>query len=202
MTNGKDDDHTKIRREIHPKATEAGQDISGGGETRIIFTGRPGPESSPDGDRRPAGGGDQNRTIMHRVSRESGATTMHSSGEPKANEHVTGWLVAIGGPGKGAAVPVLEGMSSVGRDPSQRIPLTFGDDEISREGHFFVTYEPKKRTFHINHGAKTNLVYLNGEVVLGPKPLAEGDVIEVGKTKLRFVPFCGPGFSWDDADEM
>jgi FHA domain len=113
--------------------------------------------------------------------------------------YVTGWLVAIAGPGKGSAVPTFEGMNSVGRDPAQRIPLNFGDEGISREDHFFVTYEPKRRMFHISPGTKDNLVYLNSEVVLGPKPLADGGVIEVGNTKLRFVALCGSEFNWDDA---
>ncbi|WP_204277987.1 hypothetical protein, partial [Escherichia coli] len=62
-----------------------------------------------------------------------------------------------------------------------------------------ITFEWKKRTFHIHIGDKVNLVYLNGEVVLGPMTLSDGDEIEVGQTKLRFVPLCGPRFSWDEA---
>jgi hypothetical protein len=42
------------------------------------------------------------------------------------------------------------------------------------------------------------LVYLNGEVLLSAKKLSAGDEMEVGQTKLRFVPLCGPDFSWDD----
>jgi FHA domain len=192
------DDETRAVREIHPKKSGTDQ-VSSGGETRIIVTDR------EKGDSRTIVHGSGQHTILHR----SGAPAPSGDeAEPPISraptpasasyEPVTGWLVTIAGPGRGKASPIFEGMNSVGRDQGQRIPLNFGDAEISREGHFFVTYEPKKRTFHLNHGTKTNLVYLNGEVVLGPMPLTEGDVIEVGKTKLRFVPLCGPEFSWDE----
>jgi hypothetical protein len=191
MTNGKDDDQvTRAVREIHPKGAAANQP-SPGAETRILGRDKGGPgeeHSAPP------------TTILHHRGPAAGAE-QPSPVKPAAtsSEPVTGWLVAVAGPGRGRAVPIFEGMNSVGRDSGQRIPLNFGDGEISREGHFFVTYEPKKRTFHLSHGTKTNLVYLNTDVVLGPKLLTDGDVIEVGKTKLRFVPLCGPGFSWDDA---
>jgi len=110
---------------------------------------------------------------------------------------VVGWLIVVEGPGRGVSLPIYEGMNSVGREAGQRITIDFGDGQISREGHFFVTYEPKKRNFYINHGAKSNLLYRNDEVVLGPELLGKGDTIKVGSTKLMFVPLCGADFTWD-----
>ena len=218
MANGNDDEVTKSVGRKQPREIEPNQpgSATGGadGETRIVAVG----SNTPPGGERPSrdlpsgGGDDEQRTIIHRTrSAVAEPTAIASSGgppapasaptpEPSANDPVTGWLVAIAGPGKGRATPIFEGMNSVGRDARERIPLTFGDNEISRSGHFFVTYEPKKRAFHINHGAKSNLVYVNNEVLLGPMSLNEGDVIEVGRTKLRFVPLCGPAFGWDDAE--
>lgn len=111
---------------------------------------------------------------------------------------VVGWLVVLEGPGRGRAVNVYAGMNSVGRDESQRIRVDFGDGGISREGACFITFEPKRRTFHINHGGKANIVYLNDEAVLTPVPLGNGQMIAIGATKLRFVALCGPEFNWED----
>jgi len=111
---------------------------------------------------------------------------------------VVGWLVVLEGPGRGKAVSIYAGMNSVGRDESQRIRLDFGDGGISREGAAFITFEPKRRTFHINHGGKANIVYLNEEAVLTPVPLTNGQMIAIGATKLRFVALCGPEFNWED----
>jgi FHA domain-containing protein len=151
-----------------------------------------------------AGGGSRDRTILHRHGQPSAADPEQSpaAAQPagataQGFDPAVGWLVVLQGPGRGASLTIFEGMNTVGRDPGQRIPINFGDGKISREAHFFLTFEPKKRTFHVNHGGKGNLVYLNGEVLLAPMLLKNGDVIEVGVTKLRFVPLCGEDFGWD-----
>jgi hypothetical protein len=201
MTNDKENDQvTRRAREVHPKG-EAGHQ-TGAPETRI----------TPPQTRHDAGPGDphysSDQTRIHRpVPPSEGTTIMHGRtggtaerGKIDSYDRVTGWLVVVSGPGKGKARPIFEGKNSVGRDSEQRIPLDFNDSEISRGEHFFITYERKRREFLINDGVKANLVYLKGEVVLGgAKKLSAGDEIEVGQTKLRFVPLCGPDFSWDDA---
>lgn len=200
MSNDKEKENepvTRRARDVHPKGEAGHQGNSA--ETRIAQHGRP--DAGQGGGHHAA---EQKQTIIHHAG---GVTSVQRGPSPSAqpgsqadtHERVTGWLVAISGPGKGKARPIFEGKNSVGRDSDQRIPLDFNDAEISRHEHFFVTYEPKKREFLINDGVKTNLVYLKGDVVLGgAKKLAAGDEIEVGKTKLRFVPLCGPDFSWDD----
>lgn len=111
---------------------------------------------------------------------------------------VVGWLVIVEGPGRGNAVNIRTGMNSIGRNSGQRISLSFGDASISGEGAAFITFEPKRRTFHISHGGKANIVYLNDEAVLTPMPLAAGNIVTIGETKLRFVPLCGSDFNWED----
>jgi hypothetical protein len=39
-------------------------------------------------------------------------------------------------------------------------------------------------------------VYLNDEEVTVPTELKPYDIIELGQTKLMFVPFCGEHFQW------
>jgi hypothetical protein len=111
---------------------------------------------------------------------------------------VVGWLVIVAGPGRGSAVNIKAGMNSVGRNANQRISLNYGDAAISAEGAAFITFEPKRGTFHINHGGKANIVYLNEEAVLTPMPMTAGTTVSIGETKLRFVPLCGPDFNWDE----
>jgi len=111
---------------------------------------------------------------------------------------VVGWLVIVDGPGRGKSANIYSGMNSLGRAQNQRIRVDFGDEAISGEGAAFITFEPKRRTFHINHGGKANIVYLNDEAVLAPMPLAGGSTITIGDTKFRFVQLCGPDFTWEE----
>lgn len=113
---------------------------------------------------------------------------------------VAGWLVVVKGPGRGSFRPLFVGMNAIGRDPGQRVALTFGDDTISRQEHAFITYDDEGRRFFVQHGGKANLVRLGDKPVLVPTELKANDRIRIGKTVLRFVPCCGPDFSWNDAE--
>lgn len=113
-------------------------------------------------------------------------------------EPVAGWIVVVKGPGRGGFCPVYVGMNSVGRAPSQRISLDFGDESISREEHAFITYDDETRTFYLQHGGKSNLVRLGGAPVLQPTVLKPNDLFRIGNTTFRFVACCGPDFNWSD----
>jgi len=126
------------------------------------------------------------------------AKTAYVRGEVFESDPVAGWVVVVKGPGRGGFRPVFVGMNSVGRDTSQRVSLSFGDDSISREEHAFITYDEEQRTFYLQHGGKSNLVRLAGQPVLSPTELKENDLIRIGRTTLRFVACCGPDFSWAD----
>jgi len=125
-------------------------------------------------------------------------TEFMRGGEAFETTPVAAWVVVVKGPGRGGFRPVFVGMNSVGRDASQRISLSFGDESISREEHAFITYDEEQRTFYLQHGGKSNLVRLAGQPVLSPTELKEGDLIRIGRTTLRFVACCGPEFSWAD----
>lgn len=111
---------------------------------------------------------------------------------------VAGWLVVVNGPGRGGFRPIFVGMNSIGRDPAQRVSLSFGDEAISREEHAFVTYDEESRRFYIQHGGKANLIRIGAQPVLVPTELKANDRIRIGKTTLRFVPCCGPEFTWGE----
>lgn len=110
-----------------------------------------------------------------------------------------GWLVVTGGPGRGAARPLHAGMNAIGRGEEAHVQLDFGDAAISRAAHAYVTYDPEARQFFISHGGKANIVRLNDAPVLESVPLAHGDSLRIGETRLRLVALCGPDFDWAEA---
>lgn len=130
------------------------------------------------------------------ASGESAAVGQSSDGGEL--DPVVGWLVVLSGPGRGNARRLGYGQNSLGRDKGERVSLDFGDDSISRSKHAFVLYEPRKRQYFVRPGDGANLTYLNGELLSDSRPLSATDIIEVGATKLKFVPLCGPDFDWED----
>jgi hypothetical protein len=146
----------------------------------------------------PAGGGLRSAAPTMKMGT---AKTELIRGAGVETEPVAGWVVVVKGPGRGAFRPVYVGMNSVGRDPSQRVSLSFGDESISREEHAFITYDEEQRCFYLQHGGKSNLVRLGAGPVLTPAELKQHDLIRIGKTTLMFVACCGPDFSWNDEVE-
>jgi len=148
-----------------------------------------------------------------------GVTTPYDYGEPKTRiyrgpgepdksveipaedpmtDPVVGWLVVTVGPGRGASLNLGYGRNSIGRDAGERVRLNFGDDQVSRTGHAIVTYDPRGRNFYVQSGTGANLTYIEGrdEPVLTPVLLRGGEVLLLGGTQLKFVPFCGSDFDW------
>jgi hypothetical protein len=124
--------------------------------------------------------------------------TQYIRPEGLESDPVAGWVVVVEGQGRGGFRPIFVGMNSVGRDPGQRISLSFGDESISREEHAFITYDEEARSFYLQHGGKPNIIRLGGRPVLTPMELKANDLIKIGRTTLRFIPCCGPNFSWSD----
>lgn len=139
------------------------------------------------------------RSELSRSESEANATVPMAKRDPMADP-VVGWLVVTDGPGRGAALPLGYGKNSIGRAETERVPLAFGDDEVSRVEHAVLTYDPRSRKFYLQSGG-TNLTYIEGrdEPVLTAMVLTGGEELLVGKTRLTFVPFCGPHFDWHSA---
>jgi Biotin-requiring enzyme/FHA domain len=145
----------------------------------------------------PAGGGGMPGFAQGNQTSSPKTQYMRAAADIDADP-VAGWLVVVKGPGRGGFRPIFVGMNSIGRDADQRISLSFGDDMISREEHAFIAYDEEARQFYLQHGGKANLVRLAGKPVLSPAELQPYDLIRIGKTTLRFIPLCGPEFSWSD----
>lgn len=173
---GQREDLRSSRREVdQPPA------ISDSAPTRLY---RPGPPD--DGPRWHAGGGGT-----------AGPSTPPTASQLVSDDPVVGWLVIIEGPGKGRSLELGTGANTVGRNATQKIALDFGDHEIHREKHAIVVFDPRSKRFFLQGSPDArNLTYLGDDLVLVPTELKGGETIIVGRTQLRFVPFCGPHFGW------
>ena len=127
-----------------------------------------------------------------------------SSHQPDVNDSensikedpVVGWLVILDGPGKGNCINLGFGVNGIGRNETNRARLDFGDEEISRDSHALLTYDPKNTKFFIQHGNGKNLTYVGEDPVLQPRELIDKNIISLGNTKLMFVALCSEHFQW------
>lgn len=115
------------------------------------------------------------------------------------SEPVVGWLVCLEGPDKGKDFRLHNEKNYIGRAASMDVVIE-GDNTVSRERHGLVIFDPKKQTFWALPGDAAGLVYLNGEIVNSPTQMKGDDVLEIGKTRLVLVPFCGGKYSWAEAE--
>jgi len=195
------DDKTRILgRPARPFGGQGGGDDD---QTRIVD--RP---NEPSSDSTRIVGGPQtthsdDRTVILGPPTGRRARPMADAGlapSPKDHMHdpVVGWLAIVAGPGAGDYVRLGYGMNNIGRSDDQRCRLNFGDENISRQNHASVTYDPRGRKFYLQHGGGQNLTYLGQTPVLQPAELRGGEMIVLGGTTLRFVPLCGEAFDYTD----
>jgi hypothetical protein len=95
-------------------------------------------------------------------------------------------ITVVEGPGAGTAHVVYPGDNAIGRGPQNRIALPFGDEEIHREGHAWIS--ARDGQFSIRHGGKNNPVYVDGVRVTDSRSIKLGDQIKLGVTTLRLDP--------------
>lgn len=119
-----------------------------------------------------------------------------SGDDSMVGDPVVGWIVVTEGPGRGSSFPLGYGNNRIGRAPSETVSLDFGDTQISRENHATLTYDGKNRRYFVKEGDGRNLIYVGDDPVLVPVELKGGEILSLGDTKLRFVPFCGKDFDW------
>ena len=112
---------------------------------------------------------------------------------------VVGWLVCIDGVDKGRDYRIHSERNFIGRSASMDISIQ-GDDAISRENHAIISHNPKNQKFKLAPGDSRGLVYLNDDDIDVPTALKPHDMIEIGQTKLMFVPFCGEAFEWKNPE--
>lgn len=109
---------------------------------------------------------------------------------------VVGWLVALNGSEKGKDYKIYSENNFIGRGENMMISLR-GDNNISREKHAIISYDPRANEFYFAPADGRNIVRLNGSAVLMTTKLAPYDRLEIGSTELLFVPLCGEAFQWE-----
>jgi hypothetical protein len=113
---------------------------------------------------------------------------------------VVGWLICIEGPDRGRDYRLHSEKNFVGRSEKMDICIR-GDDTISRENHAILSFNPRNVSFKLQPGEGRGLVYLNDDDIDVPTILKAYDLIELGQTKLLFIPFCGEKFQWESKQE-
>ena len=145
---------------------------------------------------------DDEKTRVYFRAPEASTAAAPVAAPAEGSSPTVGWLIVMVGPGRGSSVTLGFGMNHVGRSAANRVVLDFGDEEISRKTHTTLTYDPRGKKFYIQPGPDaTNLTYIGEEPdlkpVLTPIEIFGGESITLGRTKLKFIAFCGPSFSWD-----
>lgn len=148
----------------------------------------------------PWGNGGEDRTIPNRNGNPDGRSASNPQPAPRIiADPVVGWLVCIKGINFGKSFPIYYGRNFIGRNDDNDVCLR-GDQTVSKEKHAIIVYEPKLRKYFAADGESHSIYYVNNEVVMGSTPLNAQDIIEIGATKLLFVPLCNEKFGWDDVE--
>ena len=100
----------------------------------------------------PAAPVDDEETRIHGRATPNEESGAESEQIDAMQDPLSGWLVIVSGPGKGNAVKLGYGLNSIGRSEQDRVNLSFGDSEISRNKHATLIYDPKKENFICNKG--------------------------------------------------
>lgn len=108
---------------------------------------------------------------------------------------VVGWLVCTDGVNKGTDYRLHQGRNFIGRSPEMDVCI-LGDNTVSRSSHAIVVYDPRSNVYLAQPGSSKELFYVNDKLVLNPVELKTMDLLNIGDTKLMFVPLCGERFHW------
>ena len=108
---------------------------------------------------------------------------------------VVGWLVCVEGKEKGRDYRIHTDNNFIGRSDKMDICIR-GDETISRENHAIVSYDSIDKIFYFSPGDGRSIVRLNDKAIFQTVEIKPYDRITVGKTKLVFLPLCGPDFEW------
>lgn len=123
--------------------------------------------------------------------------TMRLSPEDMELDPVVGWVVCVEGADKGKDYRLHSGNNFAGR--SGKMDIILSEKYVTAENHFCVSYDKRHDKYFAAMGIGQEMVYVNEEPLAGANAvqLKHGDTIEIGKTRLIFIPLCGENFHWD-----
>ena len=75
-------------------------------------------------------------------------------------------------------------------------PVTLSADAPLSLRQAMLVYDGEAKTYTLLPGSSQELCYLGDTALLEPQELAGEETLRLGTATLKFVPFCGPDFSW------
>ena len=135
--------------------------------------------------------------IRRRMEQERDNRTVGEFKRKLGYEPVVGWLVCVEGPEVGKDYRLFGRINSIGRAEGNDVVLA-QERTVSQKNHVRLAYDAKHNNFQLIPGEGTNVTYLNDEPLYVPQKLNAYDVLEMGDTKLIFVPLCSERFRWPE----
>ena len=135
--------------------------------------------------------------IRRRMEQERDNRTVGEFKRKLGYEPVVGWLVCVEGPEVGKDYRLFGRINSIGRAEGNDVVLA-QEHTVSQKNHVRLAYDAKHNNFQLIPGEGTNVTYLNDEPLYVPQKLNAYDVLEMGDTKLIFVPLCSERFHWPE----
>lgn len=135
--------------------------------------------------------------IRRRMEQERDNRTVGEFKRKLGYEPVVGWLVCVEGPEVGKDYSLFGRINSIGRAEGNDVVLA-QEHTVSQKNHVRLAYDAKHNNFQLIPGEGTNVTYLNDEPLYVPQKLNAYDVLEMGATKLIFVPLCNERFRWPE----
>lgn len=108
---------------------------------------------------------------------------------------MAGWLVVLDGEAKGRDLRLGVGRTFLGLD-KDGTPVTLSADAPLSLRQAVLVYDGEAKTYTLLPGSSQELCYLGDTALLEPQELAGEETLRLGTATLKFVPFCGPDFSW------
>ena len=135
--------------------------------------------------------------IRRRMEQERDNRTVGEFKRKLGYEPVVGWLVCVEGPEVGKDYRLFGRINAIGRAEGNDVVLA-PEHTVSQKNHVRLAYDAKHNNFQLIPGEGTNVTYLNDEPLYVPQKLNAYDVLEMGATKLIFVPLCSERFRWPE----
>ena len=135
--------------------------------------------------------------IRRRMEQEKDNRTVGEFKRKLGYEPVVGWLVCVEGPEVGKDYRLFGRINAIGRAEGNDVVLA-QEHTVSQKNHVRLAYDAKHNNSQLIPGEGTNVTYLNDEPLYVPQKLNAYDVLEMGDTKLIFVPLCNERFHWPE----
>lgn len=185
--------------------TRAIQFGAGGGYTPTAAPGGYGNTAAPGGYDAaipPTGGRDSTigetvmpEAIRRRMEQEKDNRTVGEFKRRLGYEPVVGWLVCVEGPEVGKDYRLYGRINTIGRAQDNDVVLA-QEHTVSQKNHVRLAYDAKHNNYQLIPGDGSNVTYLNDEPLYVPQRLNAYDILEMGETKLMFIPLCNDRFRW------